>query len=220
MVKRIARLFPESDIGRIRQAVAAAELRTAGEIVPFVVERSDEYEEAEWRAGALVVAVVMCVVSGFYWVSDSWHSFDIILLGLDSGAAFFLGFLAARYLPPVKRFFAGRTLIARRVASRASEAFLSEEVFRTAERTGILLFVSVLEHRVLVLGDSGINAKVKKEEWNGIVRTIVDGIIAGKPVDGLVAAIEQSGKLLEVAGVRRSAADRDELSNDPRLRDR
>jgi putative membrane protein len=215
-----SRLFTEKDVEKIRSAVGAAEKRTSGEIVPFVVERSDDYEEAEWRAGALGFALVMCAVTAFYWFSESWHSYDLLLLGLDTGAAFFVGFLAARYLPPLKRFFAGRALLDRRVESRAAGAFLSEEVFATAERTGILIFVSLLEHRVVVLGDSGINAKVEKKEWEGIVATIVDGIKRGAPADGLVSAIEQSGGLLERTGVRRSATDRDELPDAPRVRDR
>ena len=219
MPSKLARIFPESDTERIRSAVEAAEKRTSGEIVPYIVERSDDYEESEWRAGALVLAVVMVAVSAFYWFSDSWHSFDLILMGLDSGAAFFVGFLAARYVPPVKRFFAGRSLIERRVHSRAANAFLSEEIFATAERTGILIFLSLLEHRVVVLGDSGINAKVEKGEWDSIVRTVIDGIGSGKPTDGLVAAIGQAGSLLERTGVKITPGDRNELPNEPRLRD-
>lgn len=220
MAIKLARFFPDAEIERIRSVVEAAEKRTSGEIVPYVVERSDDYEEAEWRAGALVLAIVMCAVSTFYWVSESWHSFDIILMGLDSGAAFFVGFLAARYIPPVKRFFAGSSLIERRVAGRAASAFLSEELFKTAERTGILIFLSLLEHRVVVLGDSGINAKVEKGEWESIVRTVIGGIRSGKPADGLAAAIEQAGALLERTGVRIAPGDRNELGNEPRLRDR
>ena len=39
----------------------------------------------------------------------------------------------------------------------AMAAFVEEEVFSTRDRTGILLFLSLFEHRVVVLGDSGIN---------------------------------------------------------------
>ena len=39
-----------------------------------------------------------------------------------------------------------------------------EEVFSTEDRTGILLLLSLFEHRVVVLGDAGIKAKVGEGE--------------------------------------------------------
>ncbi|HCV43918.1 MAG TPA: hypothetical protein DGH68_10580, partial [Bacteroidetes bacterium] len=46
-----SKLFSESDLIRIKVAVEEAEGKTSGEIVPYVVDMSDAYEVAEWRAG-------------------------------------------------------------------------------------------------------------------------------------------------------------------------
>jgi putative membrane protein len=219
MADRVTRLFPEADRARIQAAVEAAELRTSGEIVPYIVERSDHYEEAEWRAGALAAVLTLGGVGAYLWFSDSWLPFDTFLLSLDFSVAFLGGFVLARFVPAVKRVLAGPALVERRVSARAAEAFLSEEVFATTGRTGILFFVSLLEHRVVVLGDTGINAKVKKEEWEAVVQTVIEGIKEGRPTDGIVSAIGQAGGLLERTGVRRLADDRDELPDTQTIRE-
>ena len=57
MPSSVTRLFSEADRARIQAAVHDAEGKTSGEIVPFVVERSDGYEAADWRGGALLGTV-------------------------------------------------------------------------------------------------------------------------------------------------------------------
>ena len=99
----------------------------------------------------------------------------------------------------------------REVRQRAVEAFVEHEVFATRERTGVLIFLSLFERRVVVLGDSGINARVKPGEWDGIVAGIVAGIKRGQPGQALVEAIGRCGELLQREGVERRADDANEL---------
>lgn len=217
MAQKVSHLFTPEDLERIRAAVRGAEGRTSGEIVPYFVDRSDDYEESEWRFGSLLALLVLGAVSAFHHYSDSWLPIDVAILILAVASALLAGILLARFVPPLKRFFAGKALIARRVNARAAEAFLAEEVFRTRERTGILIFVSVLEHRVLVLGDSGINARVEKAEWQEIVDMITRSIREGKPVGALIEAIGKAGSLLARADIRRRADDTDELPDNLRI---
>jgi putative membrane protein len=126
--------------------------------------------------------------------------------------------LAVRVLPPVKRLFAGGHLMTRRVEQRAAEAFISEEVFATKKRTGILIFLSMLERRVLILGDAGIHSKVRQDDWHEIITMVVGAIRSGKPADGLVEAIGRCGALLAGHGVGIEPGDTDELSDNLRIR--
>jgi putative membrane protein len=125
--------------------------------------------------------------------------------------------MLARFVPAVKRIFAGTELMKKRVGQRAAGVFIEEEVFATRDRTGILLFVSLTEHKVVVLGDSGINAKVQHADWQAIVDTIVDGIVQDRFVDGLVNAVGKCGALLERMGVNIRPDDRDELTDNLRV---
>ena len=212
----------EADLERIRVAVGAAETRTAGEIVPFVVRQSGDYDVATWRAasvGALLAAAATLGVSGLYdgwgltWLYSAWTVEAATILGGVVGA------LVGEYVPAVRRLLAGPGLLAETVHRRAAQAFLDEEVFSTRDRTGILLFVSLFEHRIEVVGDSGINAKVETAEWVAVVDLVRAGIKRGDLAGGLVAAIDLCGDLLHRRGVAVRDDDTDELSAGVRLRD-
>lgn len=210
--------FSDSDLEAIRVAVAEAEKGTSGEIVPYVVDASDEYLGAAWKGaafGALLGALAGWAVHrwGGFWGT---HLFAWMVLPPAGGAA--LGYLAA-LLPALRRWLAGPELLELRTRRRAEAAFLEEEVFRTRDRTGILIFVSLFEHRVVVLGDSGINSKVEPREWDEVVRLAVAGIRRGRPGEALAEAVRACGVLLARQGVARRPDDSDELADELRRRE-
>jgi putative membrane protein len=153
-------------------------------------------------------------------LTSFWLPFNFAGLVLIMIVGFVAGMLLVRFIPALKRLFTGSDEMRHHVARRAAEAFIAEEVFQTRERTGILLFVSLLERRVLVVGDAGINARVQRSDWDSIVATIVDGLKKGTATDGLVRAIGACGELLERHGVTRRSDDSDELSDGLRMSDR
>jgi len=208
-----SKFFSESDREKISRAVKDVEQKTSGEIVPYIVDRSDWYEVAEWRAGVLCGAVALGVFAGLRTFTAVWLPFDFVQMALVALLAIAAGAMAAHFIPAIERLFAGAHLMDRRVHQRAGEAFLSEEIFATRDRTGVLIFLSLLERRVVVLGDAGINAKVARSEWDEIIALIVNSIKSGKPAEGLVAAIQRCGSLLQREGVARHKGDTDELSD-------
>lgn len=209
-------LFSDADLEAVKAAVREAEGRTSGEIVPYVVAASDEYPSAAWKGAALGALLGPLVAVAFYeWLGlwgvyvPLWITFPAMLGG---GA----GYLLTAWLPPVRRWMAGDEVLDLRARRRAEVAFLEEEVFRTRDRTGILLFLSLFEHRVVVLGDTGINQKVKQEEWDGIAAKLAAGIRAGRSGAALLEAIGECGHLLERRGVALQPGDVNELSDELR----
>jgi putative membrane protein len=209
-----------ADLEAIRAAVAEAEKKTSGEIVPYFVEESDGYPSAIWKGIALGAFAGALLAEAIYFLGDFWGGLIPLWIALPAAAGGAVGFLLAAYVPAVKRWMAGDGLLDLRTRQRAEMAFLEEEVFHTRDRTGILLFLSLFEHRVIVIGDSGINQKVEQGQWDGIVQTVVAGIRAGRPGEALVAGIRQCGELLERYGVAIQPDDFDELSNELRRGDR
>jgi putative membrane protein len=209
--------FSQAELDKVTEAVRAAESKTSGEIVPYCVQRSDDYSIAHWRGGVLLAAFAMLASLIIHTMSRSWLPYGILEMSGTTVAAFLLGVLLARTAPPFKRLLLSHTLIDRRVSQRASLAFVTEEVFRTRERTGILIFLSFFERKVVVLGDSGINAKVKQSDWDNIVQSLVASIRQDKTIDGLVEAIRLCGDLLQQHGVERRRDDTDELSDSLRV---
>lgn len=217
-------LPPLTDAERalIRQAVDEAERRTAGEIVPYIVARSGRYEIAAWRGGALGALGAAAAALGVAWVYEGWglgwlYSAWAMAFAMTLGGL--LGAAAAWFVPALRRLLAGPGRLTLRVHRRAEAAFLEEAVFDTRDRTGILLFVSLFEHRIEVIGDAGINKVVAPEEWVEVVARIRRGIKAGHLADGLVDAVAMCGDLLHRRGVGIREDDADELSDDVRIRD-
>lgn len=208
------RRFSPDDLARISTAVAAAEKGTSSEIVPVFVEASGHYPEAAWRAGTLLGAAA--VVAGFLLaeVPMTGHAWTPLLV---FAAAFAAGMLAARVTPPVLRFMAGTRAMDELVSLRAEAAFTREQVFATRDRTGILIFVSLLERKVRVLADSGIHAKAALGTWDGVVAKVVDGMKAGRPADGIVEAVTLCGDLLRQHGFSARPDDTNELPDSLRV---
>jgi len=213
---RIEDLFTQSDLDRVARSVAGAEHGTSAEIVPFIVGRSDAYDEAVLRGGLLGAVLTLGVLWGIRAWTPFWIPFDLTGLIL-----FFLLFtagamIAVRETPLLLRSFAGRELLRRRTLQRATEAFVSEEVFATKQRSGILIFISILERTVHVIGDSGINKRVGAEEWRVIADSIAGSIRAGNAADGLMSGLQQCHELLHRHGFRAAPDDRNELRDDVR----
>ncbi|HTY60400.1 MAG TPA: TPM domain-containing protein [Bacteroidota bacterium] len=211
-------MFPAPEQEKIAAAVAEAEKVTSGEIVPYVVGLSDHYEVAEWRGGATAGILAFALLSFARTRGGDWSGFDPVWIGLITLLAAGCAMLASRFIPVLRRLFAGRHLMTRRVEQRAAQAFMSEEVFATPGRTGILIFLSMLERRVVVIGDAGIHSKVRQEEWQGIIESVVRSIRQGKPADGLVDAIRRCGALLAAHGLGRVPGSKDEIADNLRIR--
>jgi putative membrane protein len=175
---------------RLEAAVLEAERRTAGEIVLCVVRASDEYGSAGWRLAAALAALALLGAALFLGVTSPG------LLLCAQGAAGLGGHALAR-IPAVRRLLIDDTLAETRVAQRARLAFAERGLERTRGRTGILLFVSLLERRVVVLGDVGVDRILAPDErWDDVVQLALRGLREGRAVEGLAAAIARCGEIL------------------------
>lgn len=212
-------LFSEADLEAIKQATSSAEGNTAGEIVPYIVKRVIDHDEARWRGatlGALAAALSAGLVSTF---GDYWGGWGVWWISLPPLVGAGLGYLIAG-LEPIERFFIAQDHLERAARLRAEAAFLEEGVFKTRDRTGVLVFLSLFERQAVILADEGIHRAVPKEEWQELVDQLVAGIRAGRAAQALVEVIGRCGGLLEHYRVARRHDDRDELSDAPRIRER
>lgn len=94
-------------------------------------------------------------------------------------------------------------------------AFIFEELgmHRTKDRNAVLIYLSVADRKLAVIGDSGINARVPANFWNDVLGVLKLHLAAGRPADGLVEAVHSVGEKLR-AHFPLKDDDRDELSNE------
>src|SRR5688500_2215511 len=166
-----------ADHDRGSAAVAAAEARSAGEIVTIVTERSDGYWDVALAWAALVAATALMALSLFPdfflgkvdWLTGAWANEwtpgEIFALALGVATLKFLGMLALQLWQPLKYCLIPPPVKARRVLIRAITCFKVGAERRTHGRTGILIYLSLREHRAEIVADAAIVSKVAPEVW-------------------------------------------------------
>jgi len=175
---------------RLEAAVIEAERATAGEIVLCVVRQCDEYGSVGWRLGCVLAALALLGAWLFHAVESPARLLAAQAVALAAGHGI------AR-LPAVRRALLPRELVEERVAERARRAFAERGLTRTAARTGILIFVALLERRVVVLADEGIDRVLAPgESWQQVVDLARDGLRHGRAAEGLEAAVRRCGEIL------------------------
>jgi len=172
------------------EALVAAERRTEGEIVPVVLERSDRHPQACWLAALASLLIGSALLMS--WLP--WqHPLLLLACQVAAGAA---GWLLAWRLPDLQRLFIGEARATEVAEEQAVQEFHRHGLHKTKNATGVLLFVSLLERRVIVLGDEGIHAKVGDGHWTGTTKAVLEHLATGTLRDGLVAAIDRCGEVL------------------------
>ncbi len=198
-----------------------AELATDGEIVAVVAGRSDAYHDValHWTVLAmlLVLALLAWQPAPVEWLHamliDAWSetpprwylTFALILMAVT--------FLVARV---VLAFDALRIALtpgatkSRRVNRRALTLFRAAAEKRTKASTGVLLYLSLAEHRAEIIADESIHSKVSAEVWGEAMAALILAVKDGRPGDGLAEAVTQIGKVL-AEHFPRSEGDTNEL---------
>lgn len=210
-------ILSDADLRRVEEAIREAEVRTRGEIVVAVTRASGDYPGAAWTGACLAGLGALLLLVAAHTVTNLWGLGSPMwaLLSAAGGAA--VGYLVVGSSPALIRLLFPDEVMARQVDLAARAAFVDHEVFNTRDRSGVLIFVSLLEHRVEVLGDSGIEAHVEPGEWDRIVDGIVRGVREGRAGDAMVEAVRHCGEILDRRGLERRADDQDELSNRVRI---
>src|SRR5688500_11705739 len=198
----------EADHARVSAAVEAAEARTAGEIVTVVADRSDGYSDVvlAWAAiVAFTALVVLALVPEFYldkidWLLDNWqHEWtpsEIFTLASVVAIAKFLGMLLIQLWPPLKFWLVLPPIKTARTLARAIDLFKVGAERRTHGRTGILIYLSMREHRAHIIADEAIASKVAPETWGEAMAAMLAEIKQGRCADGMIAAVERVGAVL------------------------
>jgi putative membrane protein len=196
--------FTKDERERIEQAVVAAERKTSGEIVPMIVGTSARYAEAELTG--VVFGMVAGTMIEFIW-HDPWGPVHAYVVWPIVGAIFGHFILS---VPILKRRVLSKQRIAEAVHLRSLAAFAGHGLHHTKDHTGILIFASLLERRVVVLADRGIDEKVSPGTWQVIVDILTDGLRSGNPCDAFCKAIDHCGEIL-AAHCPRQIDDQNEL---------
>ncbi len=198
-------LLTETDKTAIAESIKRAEEKTSGEIVFALADASARYDHATLQ-GSLAF---MFVATAIYLAIPIEHTIGLVLWTQLVSFAVCLALLPQM---PWRRHFIRKVELDARVKDAAFSEFYASGLYRTKDSNGILIYLSVFERRVYVLGDRGIHAKMGDQHWDEVRNRIIEGIRAGKPREGICSAVEICGGALS-QHFARMPDDVDELSN-------
>jgi putative membrane protein len=198
----------DADHDRVSAAVAAAEANTAGEIVTVVAERSDGYSDVAlaWSAAiAFTALLALALLPDLYlgWTdrllgnwAHEWTPREVFALALIVAVLKFIGTWLIQLWRPLKFLLIPGPIKTHRTRDRAVDLFKVGAERRTHGRTGILIYLSMREHRAEIVADEAIASKVSPETWGEAMAAMLVHIKDGRCADGMIAAVEKVGAVL------------------------
>lgn len=94
----------------------------------------------------------------------------------------------------------------------AVKVFESLGMQNTELRNGVLIYLSLEDHKIVILGDAGIHQFVRPEGWDDLVHKLSEHFKRGQFQQGLCEVIHEIANRLE-KHFPRMTNDRNELSN-------
>ena len=210
------------DHGKVSAAIAEAEARSDGEIIAVATDYSDRYHDVALHWSLLVLIGTLAIFAAAPSVLHFW--FDLFfggwrpepslrelltLLLVLAVAKFTVALLLLRYMP-LRVSLTPRATKARRVRRRAIQVFKTGAERRTIGRTGILIYLSMGEHRAEIVGDEAITGVTTPETWGEAMAALLVEVKAGRPAEGIVAAVHEIGEVL-ATHFPRSSTDTNEI---------
>jgi putative membrane protein len=203
----------QADQDRIAKAVADAEKTTAGEIYCVLAPEvgDDRNTPLIWATAAALLLPALALLAGFRpemlsrlfggWSVGHAAAHDVAIL---SALLTYVGLQAAIFgvtaalvsIPAVRHALIPAAIKKARVRQAAMDYFLAKDLHLTRDRTGVLIFAALAEHRVEVIADEGVHAAAPATAWDDVVADLVAGLKRGAIADGFVAAIARAGAVL------------------------
>ncbi len=182
--------FTDAEKEQIKQATVAAESRTIGEIAVMIINESSQYHEAEILGGTILGSLAALIVTFLFFHESIWWYVPLSFL------LFFPAWFLFKKSHALKIHCIGNKRKEKAVRERALKGFYEKSLYKTKQNTGVLFFISILEHKVWVIADKGIHEKIKQVTLNKFAQQVARGIRDGRACDALVEAIKEIGELL------------------------
>ena len=204
----MGRYLSAADHAKVSAAVAAAELETSGEIVTVLADRSDGYTDVALLWAVALAFTAMSLFALFpapftdLWDqlaggwSHEWTTGELASMTIGLGLLTFLASWALLSWDPLHFFLIPSPVRTARVHDRAVAHFKVGAERRTHGRTGVLLYLSMREHRAEIVADEPIAELVSAEVWGEAMADMLAEIKRGRIAEGLDAGIRDVGAVL------------------------
>ena len=199
----------QDDHATVSDAIAAAEANTDGEILAVAADLSDPYHDValHWAVAAMILVLAWAAwrpqwllwwFERFFggWRPDPTLGELLTFLMVLAVLKFTAVIVILKWMPLRLALTPGSTK-SRRVRRRAIALFKAAAERRTVGRTGILIYLSMGEHRAEIVADEAITKVTTPETWGEAMAVLLADVRDGRPGDGIAAAVQRIGFVLD-----------------------
>jgi putative membrane protein len=188
-------------------AIRAVESASSAELVIAVRPSSGDYFHADLLAGLAAAFAVLAFLLWSPWTFGlAWFVADPLIVGA-------LAAVVSSRTPPLRRLLTPVTVRRRQVETAARSVFVEKRIHRTSGRTGILLYVSLLEREAALVVDLGVETVSTTESWKEAVAGIEQAVRRGEDGAAVARRVEALASVLAPVLVHRDD-DVDELADE------
>lgn len=192
----------------VSDAVGAAELTTSSEIVTVLADRSDSYGDVTLLWSAVAGFTAMSLFALFpKWFMDLWDSLiggwshewttgELASMTIALGMVAFVAMWLIQLWDPIKFALVPGPLKTARAHDAAIKHFKVGAERRTHGRTGVLIYLSMQEHRAEIVADQPIAEKVPAEVWGDAMADMLEQIKRACIAEGMAAGVRDVGEVL------------------------
>ncbi|MES1242534.1 MAG: hypothetical protein ABUT39_13050 [Acidobacteriota bacterium] len=191
----------------LTDSVRDVEAVSSAELVVAVRARSGSYLHADLTAGILAGLFTLAVLLFSDWEFGLvWFVIDPLLAGL------LVGWISS-WAPGLRRALTSAADRRQHAEAAARALFVEKRVHGTAGRTGMLLYVSLLEREALIVPDVGLEPLAATPAWKEAVAAIETAVREREDGVQVAQRIRSLGSLLAPV-LPRADDDVDELANE------
>ena len=188
---------------QVNKAVVKAEKKTNAEIVPIITDSSGQYDRAEDIVG-LILALVSVTIIWIYTQQTTvgeWgktqYQYSLPLIIATIVTAFAIGAFLASRIWFIRHLFTPRSEMKRCVARGAQRAFYEFELWKTSDSSAVVIYISLFERMVYVLGDKKIRKKFDDKDFAEVRDVVVANLRCNKRCEALCEGITKCGEKLK-----------------------
>lgn len=194
----------------VERVVGQAERGTSAELIVVVAARSGSYLDVALAVGGLAASAVLLVA---LFAPATFHP---LAVAVEVPVAFALAAWMAHRLPGLLRVLTPAARARSQVERAAAAHFVSEAVHGTRGRTGLLIYLSLLEERVVLLPDLGLQGRVPAAAWSEVRWSAAGDPSRPRSRDDVVRGIAQVGAILK-SRLPSDGTDVNEAADAPRI---
>lgn len=189
---RAEQFLNEDQRRMVGEALLGVNSWTASKIAVTVLDRSNRYLEARILGAFIAAGVFSIIVAAVSDHLNVWFFISMVVL---------LVYPAKRLLelfPSVQMLLVSKRRVEEAVRQKAIQTFYEKGLHRSPDGSGILIFISLLEHKVWILGDRKIKEKVLPRFWQELTDRLAEGIKENRSCEALCEVISRCEGMLRL----------------------